>query len=88
MKSVHIRSFYGPYFPAFRLNIERYGVFLRIQSKYFKYGPEILQIRTLFTETMLAEKSKLKLKSYNSVTMEISVKILHIALENISSRVT
>ena len=33
MKSVHIRSFSGPYFPAFGLNTERYGVSLRIQSE-------------------------------------------------------
>ena len=26
MKSVQIRSFSGPYFPAFKLNTERYGV--------------------------------------------------------------
>ena len=26
MKSVRIRSFYGPYFPAFGLNVERYIV--------------------------------------------------------------
>ena len=33
VKSVRIRSFSGPYFPAFGLNTERYGVSLRIQSK-------------------------------------------------------
>ena len=33
MKSVRIRSFSGPYFPAVELNTERYGVSLRIQSK-------------------------------------------------------
>ena len=33
MKSVRIRSFSGPYFPAFGLNTERYNVSLRIQSK-------------------------------------------------------
>ena len=30
VKSVRIRSFPGPYFPAFGLNTEIYGVFLRI----------------------------------------------------------
>ena len=29
MKSVRIRSFSGPYFPAFGLNTERYGVWTR-----------------------------------------------------------
>ena len=33
VKSVHIRSFSGPYFPAFGLNTERYGVSLPIQSE-------------------------------------------------------
>ena len=37
VKSVHIRSFFGPYFPAFGLNTG-------------KYGPEKLRIRTLFTQ--------------------------------------
>ena len=40
VKSVRIRSFPGPYFPAFALNRERYRVSLRIQSKCRKYGPE------------------------------------------------
>ena len=33
VKSVHIQSFSGPYFPEFGLNTERYGVSLCIQSK-------------------------------------------------------
>ena len=33
VKSVRIRSFPGPYFPAFGLNTERYGVSFRIQSE-------------------------------------------------------
>ena len=33
MKSVRIRSYSGPYFPAFGLIRERYGVSLRIQSE-------------------------------------------------------
>ena len=41
MKSVRFRSFSGPYFPAFGLNTERYGV---------KYRPEKLRIQTLFTQ--------------------------------------
>ena len=32
MKSVRIPSYSGPHFPAFGLNMERYGVSLRIQS--------------------------------------------------------
>ena len=33
MKSVRIRSYYGPYFLTFGLHTERYGVSLRIQSE-------------------------------------------------------
>ena len=52
VKTVRVWSFSGPYFAVFGLNTERYGVyevFLRIQSRYRKYGPEKLRIRTLFT---------------------------------------
>ena len=47
---VHIRSFSGPHFPAFKLNTSRYEVFFRMQSEFEKYGPEKLRIRTLFTQ--------------------------------------
>ena len=33
VKSAHIRSFCGPYFPAFGVNTQRYGVSLCIQSE-------------------------------------------------------
>ena len=36
VKSVHIWRFSGPYFAVFGLNTERYGVYLRIQSKCWK----------------------------------------------------
>ena len=36
VKSVRIRSFSGPYFPAFGLNTKRYSVSLRIQSECTK----------------------------------------------------
>ena len=38
VKSVRIRSFSGPYFPAFGLNMDSYGVSLCIQSKCGKIG--------------------------------------------------
>ena len=41
VKSVHIRSYSGPYFPAFGLNTERYEVSLRIQSKCRKIRTRI-----------------------------------------------
>ena len=39
--------FSGPYFSAFELNTERYGVSPRIQFEYGKNGPE----KTLYLDT-------------------------------------
>ena len=41
VKSVRIRSYSGPYFPAFGPNRERYGVSLRIQSECGKIRTRI-----------------------------------------------
>ena len=41
MKSVRIRSYSGPHFPAFELNTERYGVSRRIQSECGKIRTRI-----------------------------------------------
>ena len=41
VKSVRIRSYSGPYFPAFALNTERYGVSLCIQSECGKMRTRI-----------------------------------------------
>ena len=46
-------EFFWPYFPAFRLNTERYGLSFRIQSECGKFGPEKLQLRTPFTQCYL-----------------------------------
>ena len=56
-ESVRIRSFSGPYFPAFGLTIERYSVSLQIQSNAGKYRPEKLQIRALFTQCIFCQQS-------------------------------
>ena len=53
MKSVCIWSFSGPYFPAFGLSTERYGVSLRIQSECGKYIPEKLGTWTPFPQCKL-----------------------------------
>ena len=50
MKSARIRSFSGPYFPAFGLNTEKYFVSLLIQTKYVK----IQTRKTLNTDTFRA----------------------------------
>ena len=41
VKSVRIRSYSGPHFPVFRLNTERYGVFLNIYSECGKMRTRI-----------------------------------------------
>ena len=41
VKSVCIHSYSGPHFPAFGVNMERYEVFLRIQSEYGKMWTRI-----------------------------------------------
>ena len=41
VKSVRIRSYSGPHFPAFGLNTERYSVSLRMQSKCGKMRTRI-----------------------------------------------
>ena len=41
VKSVRIRSYFGPHFPAFRLNTERYFLSLRIQSECEKLWARI-----------------------------------------------
>ena len=41
VKSIRIRSYSGPYLPAFGLNTERYRVSLRIQSKCKKIWTRI-----------------------------------------------
>ena len=50
MKRVCIRSYSGPYFPAFGLNTERYGVSRRSQSECGKIRTTI----TLNTDTFFA----------------------------------
>ena len=52
LKSVHIQSYAGPYFPAFKLNTKRYSVFLRTQSEWGK----IQTRKTLNTHTVFPVK--------------------------------
>ena len=45
VKSVHIRSYFGPHFLAFGLNTERYFVSLHIQSECVRIQSECRKIR-------------------------------------------
>ena len=69
MKSVRIRSYYGPYFPAFGLNTKRYSVSLRIQSEYGK-------IRTRITPNTLTFHAVTDLGKLTVNTLYCSVKLV------------
>ena len=73
MKSVRIRNYLGPHFPAFGLNTERYSVSLRIQSEYGKIRTIITPNTDTFNAMLvLASKSNWKwLKNcQNQVVLE------------------
>ena len=61
VKSVRIRSYSGPHFPAFGLNSERYGVSLRIQSECGKMLTRITANTDTFNATHLPSEFKLNL---------------------------
>ena len=68
VKNVPIRSFSGPYFPAFVLNTERYLFVLSPNGE--KYRPEQLRIRTLVTQcTSLMVKNICNFKKFGFVTL-------------------
>ena len=58
VKSVRIRSFPGPYFPAFGLNTERYGVFL-CQSECWKIRTKNAPNMDTFYAVMVRDTLKL-----------------------------
>ena len=55
MKSVQIRSFSVSYFPAFGLNTEKYGVFLRTQSECWKIRTRRNSIFGHFSRSVYAD---------------------------------
>ena len=60
VKSVRIRSYSGPHFPAFGLNTERYSVSLRIQSECRKTRTRITpNTDTFYAVLMIAGFRKL-----------------------------
>ena len=52
VKSVHIRSYSGPHFPAFGLNMERYAVSHRIQTECGKMWTRIIPNTDTFHAVM------------------------------------
>ena len=63
-KSVRIRSYSGPYFPAFGLNTERYGLSFRIQSERGKIRTINTPITHIYN-TVLIEGREVKIFSTN-----------------------
>ena len=53
VKSIRIQSYFGPYFPAFGLNTERYEVSLRIQSECGKIRTRITPNTDTFYAVMI-----------------------------------
>ena len=56
VKSVRIRSYSGPHFPAFGLNTERYKVSLRIHSKCGKMRTKRTPNTYTFHAVLISEK--------------------------------
>ena len=69
VKNIRVRSFSGPYFAAFKLNMERQEVSLRIFSHSGKQGPE--KLWALVTHRTLWAKG-LKPEINNSMTLLLS----------------
>ena len=58
VKSVRIRSYPGPYFPAFGLNAKRYSVSLRIQSECGEMRTRITPNTDTFYAVLLKQIKK------------------------------
>ena len=67
VKSVCIRSYSGPHFPAFGLNTKRYSVFLRIQSECGKMRAKIIPD----TDTFYAVKEFFKNMKMSKILLRI-----------------
>ena len=75
VKGVRIRSYSGPYFPAFGLNKERHSVSLRIQSE--KIWARINRMRTLLRSEFsvkintVSGHSKMKQPAFGGADLKI-----------------
>ena len=72
VKSVHIRSYSGPYFPAFGLNTERYGVSLCIQSECGKMRTRITPNTYTFYGVLSLAKIRVNMRLLLSYSTEMS----------------
>ena len=86
MKSIRIRSYSGPYFPAFGLDTERYSVSPHIQSECGKMRTRITSNRDTFyaveiTVLLLQSFANIaykftKLRKMRNVSMETSIALI------------
>ena len=67
MESVGIRSFYGPYFPAFELNTERYSVSLLIQSECGKTGTRKIPNANIFYVVLMKLNLNAHFPAWNKI---------------------
>ena len=78
VKSVRIRSYSGPYFPAFAINTERYFVSLRINSECGKIWTRMTpNTDTFYAVThpsilLIKEKTKCKANSFDFVLATVN----------------
>ena len=56
VKSVRMRSYLGPHFPAFWLNMERYRVSLHIQSECWKMRTKITPDTDIFHAVLVRSR--------------------------------
>ena len=71
MKSVRIRSYSGPYFSAFGLNTERYGVSLRIQFECGKMRTRITPNTDTFYGVDLPQVKWYSISSMKNILDEV-----------------
>ena len=78
VKNVRIRSYSGPHFPAFGLITERYGVSLRMQSKYVKMRTRITPNKDTFHAVLCSNTMPVRFESFpliNLKTMHLKIKV-------------
>ena len=88
MKSVRIRSYSGPYFPAFGLNTEKYSVYLPIQSECGKIQTKKTPNTDTFSAILITwwyHENGHELLSFNYI-MKWALLFAHLRIVKISSR--
>ena len=66
VKSVRMWSYLGPHFPAFRLNMERYRISLRIQSECGKMRTRITPNTDIFHAVLVRSRLGYKENFYRN----------------------